>query len=240
VPLVSPVPATSPLPVGNVAGPWTLAFDSEFNGTSLDTSQWSTGAWGAAGITAGEGTLEQECYDPAQVSVTNGALDLAAIANPETCGGVTQPYASGSVTTLGHFDFTYGYMEARIWLPGSGSSIADWPAFWTSSYDWPTTGEIDVLEGIGGQACAHFHNAAGGPGTCITGAYPGGWHTFAADWEPGSVTYYYDGTEVWNDTSGITSAPMYLVLNLALSTAITSPDTAPATMQVDYVRVWQH
>jgi len=31
-----------------------------------------------------------------------------------------------------------------------------------------------------------------------------------------------------------------LILNLALSTAITSPNTATATMKVDYVRVWQH
>ena len=32
---------------------------------------------------------------------------------------------------------------------------------------------------------------------------------------------------------------MYLILNLALDGSI-SPDTAPATMRVDYVRVWQH
>jgi hypothetical protein len=30
---------------------------------------------------------------------------------------------------------------------------------------------------------------------------------------------------------------MYLILNLALDG---SPDTVPATMRVDYVRVWQH
>jgi hypothetical protein len=33
---------------------------------------------------------------------------------------------------------------------------------------------------------------------------------------------------------------MYLVLDLAFATKITSPNTAPATMLVDYVRVWQH
>ncbi len=225
-------------PVGQDAGPWNLIFDSEFNGSSLDTSQWSTG-WFGAGITTGASSSEQECYDPSQVSVTNGALDLSAVARAETCGGTTQPYASGMVTTDGKFSFTYGYMEARIWLPGT-SSIDDWPAFWADGQNWPTTGEIDTVEGLGGQACAHFHNPAGGPGTCATGNYAGGWHTFAADWEPGSVTYYYDGAQVWTDTSGITSAPMYLILDLALSSTITSPDTAPAAMQVEYVRVWQH
>jgi beta-glucanase (GH16 family) len=173
------------------------------------------------------------------VSVTGGVLDLSAVARAETCGGAVHPYASGMVTTDGTFSFTYGYMEARIWLPGNGS-IADWPAFWADGQNWPTNGEIDTLEGLGGQACAHFHNPAGGPGACAAGNYSGGWHTFAADWEAGSLTFYYDGTPVWNDTSGITSAPMYLILNLALSSAITSPNTAPAAMQVDYVRVWQH
>jgi beta-glucanase (GH16 family) len=212
-------------------------FDSEFNGSSLDTSQWSTG-WFGSGITQPVNSSEQECYDPAQVSVTNGELDLTAIAKTETCGGVTRPYASGIVTTDGLFSFTYGYMEARIWLPGS-SEIADWPAFWADGQNWPADGEIDVLEGLSGKACAHFHNPAGGPGACASGTFAGGWHTFAADWQPGSITYYYDGTEIWQDASGITSAPMYLIINLALYSSF-SPDSAPATMRVDYVRVWQH
>jgi beta-glucanase (GH16 family) len=230
------VASGSAQPVGGGPGPWNLTLDSEFNGSSLDPSQWSTG-WFGSGITQPVNGSEQECYDPAQVSVANGELDLTAIAKVEDCGGVARAYASGIVTTDGTFSFTYGYMEARIWLPGSGI-IADWPAFWADGQNWPTDGEIDVLEGIDGQACAHFHNPAGGPGTCASGNFAGGWQTFAADWEPGSVTFYYDGTEVWQDSSGITSAPMYLILNLALDGS--PSNTVPATMRVDYVRVWQH
>jgi hypothetical protein len=37
-------------------------------------------------------------------------------------------------------------------------------------------------------------------------------------------------------TSGITSAPMFLVLDYAAGGPIQVPDT----MKVDYVRVWQH
>ncbi len=219
-----------------VPGPWTLAFDSEFNGASLDTSQWSTG-WFGSGITAPVNSNEAECYDPAQVSVGNGELDLTAIARAETCGGVNRSYASGMVTTDGSFSFTYGYVEARIWLPGSGE-IDDWPAFWTDGQSFPADGELDVMEGRNGVACAHFHNSAGATGTCVKGTFTGGWHTFAADWEPGSITFYYDGTEVYRDISGITSAPMYLILNLALDGQ--PANTVPATMRVDYVRVWQH
>jgi beta-glucanase (GH16 family) len=237
--------SSSPQPVGDIVGPWYLVFDSEFNGTSLDASQWSTGSWSketlGLGITTGaDWSIEQECRDPAQVSVANGALNLTAVAKEETCGGVTEPYASGLVKTHGLFSFTYGYMEARIWLPGSGS-IADWPAFWAVGQKPRTGGEIDVVEGLGGRAVAVFHNSAGSHGRLSgVGTFTGGWHTFAANWEPGSITYYYNGIKIGSVTSGVTSAPMYLVLDLALSSAITTPDTVPATMRVDYVRVWQH
>jgi len=231
----------SPQPLGAVAGPWSLVFDSEFGGSSLDTSQWSTGAWGASGITVGNDDIEQDCYDPAQVGVASDALSITAIAQEETCGSLQQPYTTGSVTTDGRFSFTYGYMEARIWLPGSGS-IADWPAFWAGGEPYSDAkGEIDVVEGLGGRACATFHDVtAAGESACSNGTFTGGWHTFAADWEPGSVTFYYDGTEISTVTSGVTSYPMFLIIDLALSTDMARPDTAPATMRVAYVRVWQH
>ena len=241
-PTTTTVDSGTPQPVGNVAGTWNLSFDSEFNSSALDSSQWSTG-WFGSGITKGINGAEIECMDPSQVSVANGELDLTSIQKSETCGGVTQPYTSGMVTTNGHYSFTYGYAEARIWMPGT-SSIAEWPAFWADGQNWPANGENDIVEGLSnGLAQAHFHyqNASGaaaqdGPLTG-SGSYTGGWHTFGADWEPGSVTYYYDGVKIGSFTTGITASPMYLILDLAVSAGEGVPS---ATMHVDYVRVWQH
>ncbi|MCU1490317.1 MAG: hypothetical protein JWM85_1722 [Acidimicrobiaceae bacterium] len=183
---------------------------------------------------------EQECYSPSQVSVSGGNLNLSLVAQSQTCGGVTRPNTSGLVSTNGKFSYTYGFAEARIYIPASGSGTADWPAFWGDGQSWPADGEMDIMEGLSGKACWHFISPAGNPGGCPTGTNFSGWHTFASDWEPGSVTYYYDGVKVGQLTSNITSAPMYLILNLAVDTKFGGPQVIPADMLVDYVRVWQH
>ncbi|MEY9893034.1 beta-glucanase (GH16 family) [Catenulispora sp. MAP5-51] len=221
-----------------IAGSWRNVFSDSFaNDSALDTTKWSTG-WNASGITRPPNWSENDCYDPAQVSVTGGTLNLTAIQKAVNCGEA-KDYTSGLVNTNGKFNFTYGAMEARIYLPaGSDGKIANWPAFWADGQNWPTDGETDVMEGLTGDACYHFHSTAGGPGGCASGNYTG-WHTYGADWEPGSVTYYYDGVKVGQITTGITSVPQYLILNNAVG-GYGGTTLAPSTMKVDYVKVWQH
>ena len=109
-------------------GSWNLLFDDEFNGTSLNTSNWSTG-WFGSGITGTVNpSLESDCYDPSQDVVSGGALTISAVQQSETCDGAIEPDSSGLISTNGKFQFTYGAFEARIWMPGSGSTVADWPA----------------------------------------------------------------------------------------------------------------
>ena len=229
--------ARAPAPAG-VPGSWSLRFNDQFAGSRLNAKHWSKG-WFGSGITSGPNSLEQDCYDPRQVSVAHGQLTITAIAQRETCAR-SQPYTSGLITTDGKYSFTYGVLAARVWAPGRGSSIADWPAFWADGQQWPKDGEIDVLEGSHGSACWHFHYPRGAPGGCTTvdGA-AAGWHTYAADWEPRAITYYYDGRRVGRVTTGVTSKPMYLIVNLAVSSTESPPAIAPATLRVAWVRVWQ-
>lgn len=225
---------TDPLPLG--APVWHLVLWSGFNGSTLD-SPWSSSRFSDGQIAGGFATsVEKECFDPANTTVGYGHATLALTAHPETCNGVTQPYSSGIITTYNKWTFTYGFMEARLWVSGSNGVLANWPSFWAVGDNWPAGGEIDVLEGLGGQACWHFHGPSGGPGGCASGSYTGGWHVFGADWEPGSVTYYYDGIKVGTITSGITSSPMCLILALATPSG---PLQVPGSEAVDYVRVWQ-
>jgi hypothetical protein len=219
----------------------TELFRDDFNGSSLDRTKWRPNWFGTndSAVTKPVNTKEQGCYDPAQVSVGLGVLRLSAVARScRATNGVTYPYASGIVSTKDHFTFRYGYFEARLWTPPGSGPIRNWPAFWANGTgQHPLTGEIDVVEGLAGRACWHFHYKSGEPGGCVNKSNVAGWHTYAAEWRQGVVTYFYDGEQVGRITQGITSTPMYVVLNLGVSSTVSGPVTLPAEMLVDYVKV---
>ncbi len=248
VPLTgSAAPSTRsvPRPTGPV-GSWNMVFDDEFNAGALDLTRWQPN-WNGDGVTAITPPVnngERACYDPKQVSERNGELDLTATAGACTAAnGMTYPYRSGLIESNGKFNFTYGVFEARVWTP-SGKGM--WPAFWSDGQVWPNDGEIDTLEAYGTDTSSfHYYYPGGGPGgSALVPGATAGWHTYATDWEPGVITWYYDGRKVWQLTNAnlakgqnISSAPQYLILNLGLNSVHA---VSPATLRVDYVRVWQH
>ena len=106
-----------------------LVFADEFDGTTLDTSKWSAASPGwtmpNSASTASAG----------QVAVGNGILTLNAVRT----GAST--FTSGSVSSYTKYNFTGGYVEARIDLP---STLGSWPAFWGLYTGWPP--EADIME----------------------------------------------------------------------------------------------
>ncbi len=109
-------------------GTWTMVFDEEFNGTSLNTSVWSTGMRWNAII-----NNELEGYVPENVSVANGVCTLKVekrtVNNKDMYGntGAQQSYASGCIQTYTKYAKAYGYFEASIKM---SSGTGTWPAFW--------------------------------------------------------------------------------------------------------------
>src|SRR5262245_17842465 len=225
-----------PLSSPPIDSSWKLTFDDEFN--SLNSNHWDTNWLGSPGaITKPINSAEQAAYDPGQVSVSGGYLRLGTAYKDVTVAGQNYDMVGGMVQSNDHFQQTYGYFEARIFLPGSNGQIYNWPAFWLDGQNWPADGELDVMEGLSGKAGYHFHSPSGGPGSTVSGDYTG-WHTYGALWEPGSVTYYYDGVEVGEITSGITDSPMFMILNNGVSDSIGGPTSVPANMLVDWVHVY--
>jgi len=244
---VPAVSAGATAPAGNPP-PWfgrgVKVFDDEFNGTTLDTSRWtSCYPWGDC---TNRGNNELQWYTPQNVRVGGGEADLTAVHQ-----GLVTPlghfdFTSGLIQTSGHFSFTYGYSEIRAWLP-AGKGF--WPAFWLlpSDLSWPP--EIDAMEAAGSRPSSvsmtvHF-GASQQDGTDFNGPdYTAGWHTFGVDWEPDHLTWYIDGVarKSVRITSEIPTKPMYLIVNLAID-GNDPPNLMtpfPSSLRIDYVRVWRH
>jgi beta-glucanase (GH16 family) len=100
-----------------------------------------------------------------------------------------------------------------------------------------------VVESFGTDTDAEYHyHYAGCGGDCAPGgrgqvAGPtSGWHTYAVNWQPRSITWYYDGHQIGSFVgSAVTSSPQYFILNLATRSGSA---TVPSVMRVDYVRVY--
>ena len=227
-----PTMATPPKP----KGAWRLRFDEEFSGATMDWGRWSPCyPWACTNA----GNPETEWYNASQVTVGNGVAILSAI--PVASNG--KPFTSGLIQSHTHFDFQYGYVEARVLLP-SGRGL--WPALWLAPSSQQPSPEIDIFELWGVDPTAVMfavhpaqhqqknHVLAGANLTL-------GFHTFAVDWEPTSITWYLDGVEQFHAGLAV-STPMYVIANLATlgTVAEASTTTFPAKMAIDYIRVWQH
>jgi beta-glucanase (GH16 family) len=242
-------------PVG--ADGWQVVFDDTFSGDELDPV-WSTCHWwqvdGGCTIASND---EQQWYRPEAVSVRNGELRLTATSDPqETTEGAVLPIRSGMVSTgpssndaeSSGFEFTYGRVEVRAWLPSGGGT---WPALWLLSADKTSLPEIDFLERYGNRpelATAHVHQRVDGERSSQRIEASGigldeGWHTYSVDWSADAVIFAIDGVETGRvtDPELISTTPMYLIVNLAMGGAAgpVDMDSLPQTLRIDEVIVRQ-
>jgi hypothetical protein len=209
-------------------------------------------------------SMSKQCTNPTLVEQPgDGYLHLVvkAVKTEESkCGGYNNPDSGGLVESdpgdrvSGHvgFEYSYGYVEWRAYVTGDepkgwecpkGGCIPDWPGLWSFPESRET--EIDTMEGLDGKACYHFWRHIPTPelveGGCASGSYAGAWHTYGVCWEPGKLTYYYDGKVMWEyPSTNVKSTPQYLIADFVPSGEQGGPLQVPDEMVVDYVRVWQH
>lgn len=244
---------------------WTLTWSDEFNGP--DGSLPDPRKWIVVNGGSGYGNNELEYYTSRTANIHQENGNLVITARRETyagADGVSRAYTSARIETKDRFQQKYGRIEARIKLP-EGQGI--WPAFWMlggniSSAEWPACGEIDIMEKVGFEPST-VHGSLHGPGYSknfpLTGSFTlpgqarfsGSFHLFAVEWEPGKIRFYVDGVLYETQTAGsipsgsrwVFDHPFYLLLNVAVGGNWPgSPDATtafPASMLVDYVRVYQ-
>ena len=241
----------------NAPAGYTLVWNDEFdNGSELNSQDWTHEVqkdhWvnnelqNYVNHITHEGNLVTE--------IKNGKLRI-------NCFKENGKIYSGRVYAHVNQGWEYGYFEASIKLPkGKGT----WPAFWMMPVNfksWPADGEIDIMEEVGYHpnyvssslhANAHVHSN----NTQVThemkcdGA-EGEFHTYAILWTAKNITTYVDGkVQLSYDNRGLGrddwpyDDPFYVILNLAWGgdwggAQGVDESALPATMEVDYVRVFQ-
>lgn len=236
----------------------TLVWSDEFSGTTLDTQNWNvqTGDGCVLGI-CGWGNNELQSYQNANIAVDNGTLKITA----RRVAVDGKEYTSARINTEGKRDFTYGRFDARIKLPQGGGL---WPAFWMLSTPepyggWPQSGEIDIMEFVGNEptkTLGVIHYGLPFPdnqnqGTSFelnSGNFFDEWHVFSVEWVENEIRWFVDGNlfQVKRNTD---VAPLrwpfdhdfHFLLNVAVGGNLggqVDNTIFPATMEVDYVRVY--
>ncbi|MEO1495774.1 MAG: family 16 glycosylhydrolase [Planctomycetota bacterium] len=234
---------------------WERVFTDEFNGSSVDATAWNL-------LNRRDSfNNEKQYYRDTQVTALDGHARLTAVNEP--FGG--KQYQSGLIRT--HQEWSYGRFEVRADLP---TSQGMWPAIWLlpRTVDWPTGGEIDIMENKGSESeivssAYHWQND---PSIPCCGArqyvfdeysafepgvgpvdYHAGYHTYAAEWEPGVVRFYVDDFrhfEIREDSNlTVFDTAKSLIINLAVGGIFDGdPDAStvwPQHFDIDYVRIWQ-
>jgi len=223
-----------------------LVWSDEFNGTSVNTANW-TMETGNPGVNE-----EEEYYQASNATVSNGNLVITA--QQQSVGG--QAYTSARMNTNGKVSVQYGRVEASIKLPlGQGL----WPAFWMlgtniGTVGWPQCGETDIMEHINTTSTIygtiHWNDNGAVQYGNTTTTTPDGYHLYAVDWDANSITWYVDNTlygtaNIQNNinNTGAFQNPFFIILNMAVGgdfPGLTVDNTAlPASMYVDYVRVYK-
>lgn len=238
---------------------WKLAWNDEFEYSGLpDNSKWSYELGGN-----GWGNNELQYYtekDTLNAEVENGLLKITARKQTRE----DKQYTSARLLTRNKAEFKYGKIEVRAKLPaGKGT----WPAIWMlgtniDKVGWPKCGEIDIMEHVGFEKDSIFgtvHNESynGMKGTqkvkghVINNPYDS-FHVFSIEWTPEKIDFMMDNqvyNHFVNEHKTINEwpfdQPFFLILNLAIGGDWggkygVDNDVFPASMEVDYVRVYKN
>jgi beta-glucanase (GH16 family) len=238
-----------------------LVWSDEFDGDALSAANWAfeTGDHGW-------GNNELQNYVAGDnVEVSEGTLKITAKKiEPEP--GVTR-YTSARLNSKK--DFTYGRMEIRAKIPehkGNGLWPALWMLGSNiQSVGWPACGEIDIMEYVSfepNQTHFSIHSVANNhqDGTQITSGpvaletIEEEFHNYGVLWSNQYLKFYIDDIEnvqltflkpaVVSFENWPFSKPFYFLMNIAVGGnwgGLQGVDDSifPATLEVDYVRVYQ-
>ncbi len=226
------------LPPTSAGKSWKLVWHDEFDGTKLDDSKWNVPP---------DARRRDAYWMRKAISLDGqGNLVISTLKDEDR-------YVDGCVRTLGKFEHTFGYYEARIKLQ---EQPGHWPAFWLMGRGVGKVGndgrdgtEIDIMEkpwlDNRVQHALHWdgygeHHQSQGKVVQVPDVMQG-FHTFALLWTPEQYVFFVDGQETWRTKAGgVCQTPLYIKLSDEVGDWGGSIETAklPDRFLVDYVRVY--
>ena len=248
----------------NQAGEWKLDFDEGFSQSSLSTKYWSprqTGTYVGSrvcsapyptGLKTKDGSL-LETVQTASAARTQEVKGKAAtrlgVPVTETC-----PYGvwdAAMVSTENKYAFRYGIAAVRAKFPTKSGVHG---SVWLQRVD-DQGAEIDFIESFGPkygiQHKLHYqeNGKAASTGGYVkslpqlkTNAWWDEYHVFSVEWSEQEYVFRVDGVETFRTRSGVSKGDEFIILSLLASDWELErivPAEMPATMAVDWVRVWK-
>ena len=241
-PSLKPTPTPSPKPPSTGRPPvpvGALLFSDDFSGTALDSSKWSQCWWPKAFSAASDrcGRMNESTTAKSNVDVGGGMVTLTQAGRDSGALIDTDP-AQGRRG----FQFKEGYAEARVYFPGSGETVYNWPAWWTVGAEYPARGENDIAEGLG-ELTVNYHgpcsaNQGQVPGVWVNGFHRYGLHRYRTAAGEARSDVYFDGKRVKSYRVCDRNAPQYLIFNVGTMASRKMVYGRASQVKVDWVRVW--
>jgi beta-glucanase (GH16 family) len=253
------IPTTGFTSPAQYAG-YNLVWSDEFDGTELNTADWTFETGDGCPGNCGWGNNELQYYRNENTSFVDGNLVITA--KKQSFGG--DDYTSSRLITKGKQQFKFGRIDIRAALP-KGQGL--WPALWMlgsniDAVSWPACGEIDIMElagnlpnrvvgtvHYGANVAAHQYTSQS---KYLSGTdnFQDEFHVFSINWENNLIEFLVDN-EVYHTITpaSLNGAPypfnknFFFVFNVAVGGNFPgNPDNStafPQWMVVDYVRVFQ-
>lgn len=243
---------------------WKCTFADGFPGTALRVAKWSPMTTAATGVP----TKECRTARRRNIRVAYGVLRLTVRreSTPLLCrspnGDYWTRYTGGAVTTYNKFSQAYGRIAIRARFPaakvaGLHSALWMWPQHMAYG---AASGELDIAEfrtRAPDRAVPFIHYLASYLDLNTTSyrcyiSRPDRFHVYVMVWTRWSITFKYDGKVCLVNRRILPLLPLLrpapfdkpFVINVSQGlgirlNALNSATPLPASMRVDYVRVWK-
>lgn len=235
---------------------WQLVWSDEFEGSSVNVDNWNFE------LGTSNDNIQYYTDRSDNCQIVDGKLCI--IVKRENYLGME--YTSSLINTVNKVNWRYGKIEARIKVATTPGLVN---AFWMMPIDaiygfWPNSGEIDIMEhpthepqniyGTIHTGDYNWFDGEGGPpkgGVIAVPDLETNYHVYAIEWTPDSIHHLLDdqryhsfGNDYIDSDTWPFDQAFYIILNVSVGGGWCGnpapEDPFPATMLVDYVRLYQN